>query len=486
MKNKLLTAALLCGAVLVSVSGCGEGEPAPARNTAPRSTTASGTGHITSAPPKLQTTSSGDSSKSDSSRADNGKDSKEVPETVKSIAANSGWIDAFEMFNGYMDKHGFEQNELWFQDVTGDNEPELIVGGYGINIYQPEIHIFEVYSPNGTIAAGEDLYTMWTARSSYGHDAFTLQAYRDTDGSLVFADGTLYEYTSVYPANGSGQYQLTEYSFGSRVSAKQILGFGYYNEGGKDSFSDFTVNSQNSDQTQLVNTYNGYFSGKTPLKAKIRTVKFSDYKAMSEEQRIKALTDSYYAFSYSESDTDAPLKSMIGRMGGSQSSAGLPKAEEKPSASGDIYTAYSQKLKELAGKNSAGCYYFYDLDSDGNHELIYREDENAFPYEAQVYEYKNGSIVYDGEIPAVLGARASLCYSSGYASLVISGVGTGSPPEYPSGAVVYISRVTKSGTDISTELLVQEDSGSAGDHGLTDLIWLKVTDNDVSYLQSII
>lgn len=34
---------------------------------------------------------------------------------------------------------------MWFQDLTGDGEPELIIGGYGLMIGQEEQKCFTVY-----------------------------------------------------------------------------------------------------------------------------------------------------------------------------------------------------------------------------------------------------------------------------------------------------------------------------------------------------
>ena len=243
---------------------------------------------------------------------------EEVPELVETIVSwtegtqDFNWIDSFEMFNGYMDKEGYENNEIWFQDVTGDGEPEMIVGGYGMYLSQGESRIFEIYDKNGVVASGDQLTTMWTSSSAYGHDAFTLQAYQDSNGQLLFADGSQMGFTSG-GSEDSGAYELTQYRFEGGYSKQQLAYFGYYEDSG--SFEPCIFGGSQVSEAQLKSSINEFFSDKTPLKAEYKTIKLSDYKNMSQSERTQALTESYNAAAYTEDNTvTAPLSWLIGEM----------------------------------------------------------------------------------------------------------------------------------------------------------------------------
>ncbi len=421
------------------------------------------------------------------SKAKDSKPEEIVPELVEAIVSKSvnepNWIDSFEMFESYKEKYGFEQNEMWFQDVSGDGEPELIIGGYGINLYQPEIHIFEIMNENDFIASGEDLYTLWTSRRNYGHNAFTLQAFRDSDGSLVFADGRLYEYTGSFDPNGSGAYELSEYRFNSNVTSRDILYFNYNNLNGSDEFTSFLINGKDVNAFDIVNEYKDYFSNKTPLKANIKTVGLSKYKKMSKAEKTAALTESYNAFYYTE-DTSVtlPLKEMIDKIDNSLSASHSSSKESKksetpsppePTSENDIFSAYTKKLTELSYRDPHGCYYFCDIDKDGYEEMIYRSDENQYPYTANVFEYKNGSVAQIDDIPCSLGVRSGLYYSSLYNGLVVNSISPESPSDYPSGNAIHLLQVTKSGNRLDIISKADVDAGEFNEenYGLENISW---------------
>ena len=414
------------------------------------------------------------SASKDSSPSKSGQQTKktETEPSGKTISWDDSWIDSFESFNGYMDKNGYDQNELWFQDVTGDDEPELIVGGYGIFLGQAESHIFEIYSENKTIACGDDICTF---ADSYGHSAFFFYSFRSSDGSLIFADERYFGYTDTDVSGNGGAYEMYKYSFGNGTYSDQLIYF-CYSDG---SFSSFNANGSSTDPSGVISAYDSFFSGLTPLKANIKTIKLSDYKSMSRDERTQALTDSYNAFSYSEDWTgDLPLEDITDKLRNSTTNnvdTSSKRDDNKPAAAAvdDIATAFSKKLDELLSDHPDGGYYYVDIDSDGCTELLFRNDCTYASYSAEVYEYKNGSVDLLDEIPA-LGGRTQLYYSTIYNKLVVLCIGPASPSDYPSGNAVILSEITKSSSSVSTKTLVDTDAEafSAELYGLNDIVWL--------------
>ena len=296
------------------------------------------------------------------------QETTDTPALVKTIVSwGTSWIDGFEMYESYRDKYGFDQNVIWFQDVTGDGEPEMIVGGYGMYIGQGESRIFEIYNKNGALASGNDVTTMWTSSSSHGHDAFTLQAYKDSSGSLFFADGAQMEFTSTN--DGSAAYYLYKYSFGSSCTKDELLSFSYYKD--ENRFDSCKYKGSSVDAAKLKSSYNDFFSSATPLKASFKTVKLSDYKSMSDSERTEALTRSYNAAGYTSDSSSPPLSSLTDKI----SSAGSEGRSSDGGASAkDSYdTALSKKLSQL----SSGEYFLNDLDGNGQKELIYRSGSSG-------------------------------------------------------------------------------------------------------------
>lgn len=312
----------------------------------------------------------------------------------------------YEMYKGYMGHNHAENDEMWFQDITGDDEPELIIGGYGLMIGQSERKCFNVYEKdNGGIAFGEDLYTLWSSnRSDYGHDAFSFTPYKDSNGKIILADGQFYAYTGADLPEDAGAYTLNEFVFGNsdkKIQCSVKIYFNYDSENKK--YISLKVGNDEATSSEVINAYNNYFTDKTPLKASIKTIKKLDYIKMTQEERKKALTESYYAFKYTEDKTiKPPLKDMIDKIPKDNSDKDDTDNVEKnnnPNVK-DIYSAYLDKLSELNQQPSVEpAYSLFDINRDGIDELIYIYDRVAVASRFHVYEYHpdDGSVVSTGD-----------------------------------------------------------------------------------------
>lgn len=391
-------------------------------------------------------------------------------ENREPIDSGSGWMDGYLMWYGYKDKYGLEEDEMWFQDLTGDGEPELIIGGYGLMIGQGERKCFNVYEKGKDIIAdGEDLYTLWTGKKEYGHKAFTLQAYKDNNGNLMFVDKRLYEFTNTDNPNGSGAYALSEFIFGKgnkNVQYSEKLNFSYNSENKK--YSSFRVENDGISSNEVIKTYNNYFADKTPLKATVKTIKRLDYLKMTQEERKKALTESYYAFKYTEDKSiKPPLKDMIDSIPKDSSDKKDTDNIEKNKNPNDgkntdvkdIYSAYLDKLSGLNQQHSVEpAYALFDINRDGTDELIYIYDTAAVASRFHVYEYDpdDGSVVSTGDSDTTWN---DLFYSKTLDCLVNSySHGCDVNANTPSGTITFLTKYSLSNGKLNSEEIYKGDA----------------------------
>ena len=413
------------------------------------------------------------------------KEEAKTPELVKEIVswtadkepgAGDTWIDTFEMYESYRDKYGFEQNEMWFQDLDGDGTPELIVGGYGMRVNEPEQHFFAVYNKSGSVEDG--LTTLWTSRRDYGHKAFTLQAYKDSSGNLSFADGELYEYTSSDQPNGDGAYSLYTFTFGNSGSwtkSEEKFYFTKSSDNGSEVYNSFKVSGSSVDAGKFKSSFNSYFSGKTPLKANVKTILLTDYKSMTQSEREQALTESYNAFSYKEdSSISAPLSDMVNSISEKAEEPKADSSSEKPSDNSqeqkqntsDPFAVYADKLAKLyAEKSSASPYYYVvDLDLDGNYELVWIDEGGASASEARVFKAdSSGNLADLGTFNC--GGRAQLLYSSYYGCFVTDYLSTDVNDNYEN--IEFINKVSVSSGKVSTEKVAETSMSERDAYGLS-------------------
>lgn len=409
--------------------------------------------------------------------------SQQTPEFVEEILnwseeyepmdGGAGWLDIYEMYKGYMGHNYAEKDEMWFQDLTGDGEPELIIGGYGLMIGQGERKCFNVYEKdNGAIALGEDLYTLWSSnRSDYGHDAFSFTPYKDSNGKIILADGQFHAYTGTDLPNDAGAYYLNEFSFDknkeNKISTNTILSINYQSKG---SYSSFNIGNNHIDASsvEIINKYNNYFADKTPLKASVKTIKKLNYLKMTQEERKKALTESYYAFKYTEDKSiKPPLKDMIDSIPKDSSDKKDTDNIEKNKNPNDgkntdvkdIYSAYLDKLSELNQQPSVEpAYALFDINRDGTDELIYIYDIAAVASRFHVYEYDpdDGSVVSTGNSDTTWN---DLFYSKALNCLVnYYSHGCDVNANTPSGTITFPTKYSLSNGKLKSEEIYRGDA----------------------------
>ncbi len=235
-----------------------------------------------------------------------------VPAIVKSILVETSNSNGFDKsFMYYCKEYGFSgesEDVMWFQDIDGDGKPDLVLGGHTAVTPKTGQGVSNCYCLYLSSGQGSDYLEFkpdYAHRNKYGHNAFVLQAYRDKNGALMFTQTQFHAYTSGDGGDPkyAGNFGLYEYDFKNGKSEKDkklLLYYGYHPQfgSGADAFSCSDGNYNNITAAQAKKFYKNYYSDKTPLKANVKTIKYSDYLKMSQKQRQKALTESYYAFSY--------------------------------------------------------------------------------------------------------------------------------------------------------------------------------------------
>ncbi len=380
---------------------------------------------------------------------------------------------AFMTYYGYRGHEGAMQDEMWFQDMDGDNIPDLVVGGYSaiVDGIQGRTHCFQIQLSKGNGGGTIHLLLDYSSKDKHGHDAFMMQAYKDNNGSLLFTHTDFYAYTSPDPESDpkyAGAFTIFEYSFAKELpedNKKKILYYTYNPKlgSGEDAFSCSDSNGSRITAANAKKLFNNYYASKTPLKANIKTINYQNYmNNMSQEQRKQALMDSYYAFSYTQDKTIKPYgKEVFDKMPSAAATAATTTTTtKKPQQTGaDIYASYSAVLSGAKNRMPNAldiAYMVFDYDKDGKDELIIHYLTGARIGEAEIYEYDSniGKSVLEAQGPCL----ALLDYSDKTGGLITSTV-SNMPvkPNSPSGASVVICKIIVSGRKISYESLAQLD-----------------------------
>ncbi len=230
---------------------------------------------------------------------------------------------AFMTYYGYRGHEGAMQDEMWFQDMDGDNIPDLVVGGYSVGgipeMGQGQVHCFEIQNYNSHMGGTVHLRPDYDNKSKHGHNAFVMQAYKDKDGSLIFVH-TQFHAASYAPEQDprfAGTFIMYQYSFNTvspDTNKKEIMAFTYdpKQSSADDAFTFISPSNGRLNAAQGKALYNSYFAGKTPLKANIKPINYQQYMySMTQQQRKKALMDSYYSFSYTVDTSIQPYAKTI-------------------------------------------------------------------------------------------------------------------------------------------------------------------------------
>lgn len=379
---------------------------------------------------------------------------------------------AFMTYYGYRGHEGTQQDVMWFQDMDGDNVPDLVVGGYSVAVdgIQGSAHCFEIQLSNGNGGDIVHLLLDNSSKSKHGHEAFMMQAYKDKNGSLMFTHTQFYAYTSPDPQRDpdyAGAFTIYEYSFANRKGdkdKKQILYYTYdpRNGSSESAFSCTDGSGKKITASAAKQLYNSYYSSKTPLAANVKTINYQKYmREMTQQQRKQVLMDSYYAFSYTENKSIAPYgKEVFDKMPSAAAAATATTTTSKPQNNADnIYASYSAVLSSAKNRMSSAhaiSYMVFDYDKDGKSELIIHYMTGARIGEAEIYEYNSnsGKSVLEAQGPCL----ALIGYSDKIGGLITTTVSNVPVrPNSPSGASVVICKIVVAGKEISYDGVAQLD-----------------------------
>ena len=439
------------------------------------------------------------------------QDEKPVPDIIKKMLETTdpdykgqpgGPAAAFMTYYGYRGHEGTQQDVMWFQDMDGDNVPDLVVGGYSTAVdgIQGRVHCFEIQLSNGNGGDIVHLLLDNSSKSKHGHEAFMMQAYKDKNGSLMFTHTQFYAYTSPDPQrdpNYAGAFTIYEYSFANRKGdkdKKQILYYTYdpRNGSSESAFSCTDGSGKKITASAAKQLYNSYYSSKTPLAANVKTINYQKYmREMTQQQRKQALMDSYYAFSYNEDKTIRPYGKEVFDKMPSASEAKPSETTPAMESQEDMYADYASAVESFRsehGEHVAGniSYFVCDIDSDNNPDLVVWDMQGysvnrhvaVYKYDASSRQAKlyakgemGGMVSYCKKIKALVS-----CYAHGADSLT-----------YPSGTIISITKGIIRNGSITDEGLVfgdfeekkNEAAQYSGDVEQSDVSSRRVTASDI-------
>lgn len=210
---------------------------------------------------------------------------------------------------GSISSNGF--NECWFQDMNMDGTPEFIVGGASLGAH--DSRIFNIYSYRNNQLEhmknvdGNGELMFWGTDLEGGHGGFSCQLYKNTAGnSFVYvypvtdgnASGTDY-YISEFVKTGTASFAINDIFYFKETASGFLYEPGYE---GSDEVSTVT-------REEFLEKYDSYFSSLALCKTNIKPIPCTSassnmdgfYDSLSDNEKKKALTDSFNAWSYEES-----------------------------------------------------------------------------------------------------------------------------------------------------------------------------------------
>lgn len=435
---------------------------------------------------------------------------KPVPDKIKEMLEYTepdyggqpgGPAAAFMTYYGYRGHEGTQQDVMWFQDMDGDNVPDLVVGGYSVVVdgIQGSAHCFEIQLSKGNGGGIVHLLLDNSTKSKHGHEAFMMQAYKDKNGALMFTHTQFYAYTSPdsqRDPNYAGAFTIYEYSFaGGKGDSdkKQILYYTYDPRQGtsENAFSCTDGNGKRITASAAKQMFNSYYSSKTPLRANVKTINYQKYmREMTQEQRKQALMDSYYAFSYTDNKRIAPYgKEVFDKM--PSAAATTTTTTQKPQTSADaMYASYANAVETFRSKHDEHAYlksYFVcDIDNDSKPELVLW-DMAGFSANRHVAVYKYDTSSQKAKLYAEGEMGGSVSYSKKLKALVAFYAHGADTQTFPSGMMISVTKGIIRNGKITEESVVYGDYDQkknladqySGDVEQGDISSSRVTANDI-------
>jgi len=244
----------------------------------------------------------------------------DAPSIVKAvIAGENTWLTEFD------DMTISGRNDCWFQDMDMDGEPEFIVGGLEAGAHASKV--FKVYKEiNGVLTEVRNItdfdnedttLSFWNHDKSLpeGYGGFRCQLFRDkTTGKFI------YVYPMVDGVASEEDYFLEEFRLVNDtafIESEKLT----ITENQNGFFC--TVDGNRVKENALVKAYYSYFSNFTPYQTTVKLIPCTAssaeqaeyYDNLSYDEKIDALTKSYQAWAYQETDSvELPLADIIRKL----------------------------------------------------------------------------------------------------------------------------------------------------------------------------
>lgn len=332
MKRKIIAAAVFSAMVL---SACGEAEENSGTETSvtsevteASSVTASETSETTAATESVTTEET----------AETEPDGSIVPEAVAAVLDNEDyWTDFLDGSVG----ESFGDYKFWFQDMDMDGTPEFIAGGgvygahaaFGYYIFRCTEGRVELIGSTDSYDEPGEMLMFWDRGEdeNYSPDSsvdFFCRLYKDkysdsytyiTSNIDSTAAETYYMLDKLTPKDGAlNSERLMQLTKVWDIEGDEPSVSSYrYNEQWNDEISDY---ENTTDRLGFLSQYDELFSGLIPCDVTIGVFDYASkgyddngeeyikrtYAALSRDEKLEQLTESFNAWGYSENDSAVP------------------------------------------------------------------------------------------------------------------------------------------------------------------------------------
>lgn len=316
------------------------------------------------------------------------------PEIVKAVINNENiFVDNVSELNliaTSLNNTLSENNMMWFQDIDMDGQLEFITQSESGGDLTLQTYFTAYKCEDGNLVPYRNIHN--NLYTCIGKQDFDYKLYRKkSDNKFVYLKDSY-----VFPVVSGSVERLALQGMNSVEVADMCYGLdsdvpGYINT--KEWVEDFFSNGEYVDDNAFLEFYNTYVDNLVPYSTSINKINIKEYLQMSEKDKKSVLTQSYDAWSYSESTEQVSFMTehvISPLLDNNNASTNIT----------DYKSIYKSKLLELGidpPRNFTVSYCLYDMDSDNIPELIVKTGTCEADFTTSIYTVSNNDAILIGQ-----------------------------------------------------------------------------------------